>query len=433
MFFQIPRCYDSHVHLLGTGLAQEGLELSSLSSIADLKNLKVEKQHFRGSWLVGFGWDQHKWVPSQLPRKEDLDHFFPDVPVYFTRADGHAAWVNSQALSLIQIPDADPVGGKIIRSVSGEPTGVFIDTAMFLFEALLPTYSSEQSLHFLKSGVRIFNQAGFTHIRDMSGNELQWKLLCEMDRQRELTLYIDQTFSVEKENEFDHTLAVALLAKKNETSHLRSQGIKFYMDGALGSEGAWLSQNYVGRNHNGFSVWSVEQAEEIIRRTWENHLQVAIHCIGDLAAEKIVDICLKLKERNIHGVLNIEHAEVMRAETIQRLSTLNSRCHIQPCHWLSDRLWLKEKLGSLYNSVFPWAQLQKYKIPIQWGSDSPIEKASVFANQRALAESTQAGIPAYTGNWFDPHSHSDQTWGGQCLSTFENGKVKEVIFDGKPL
>jgi hypothetical protein len=108
-------------------------------------------------------------------------------------------------------------------------------------------------------------------------------------------------------------------------------------------------------------------------------------------------------------------------------------CHIQPCHWLTDRRWLKDRLGSLYQFAFPWRALQDNQVQIQWGSDSPIEEASVSNNWQALIESPKEGIPALQGSLLQYHSHRDLPWGAECDSLFEDGKLKELIFDGRKL
>jgi predicted amidohydrolase YtcJ len=137
------------------------------------------------------------------------------------------------------------------------------------------------------------------------------------------------------------------------------------------------------------------------------------------------------RENKASGRLNIEHGELIRPETLELIQETGALVHMQPCHWLTDRRWLKEKLGPLFQFAFPWAELQKRGVPVQWGSDTPIEEASVFNNWLALTESSKAGIAAFQGDLLAPHSHPDVSWGSDCRSTFVNGKATEVIFDGE--
>ena len=439
MFFQIPRCYDSHLHLLATGLMSDGLRLQNLKQPSDIFKIRVEPHHFRGQWLVGFGWDHHNWTNPVLPTKEILDEIFPDNPVALTRIDGHAVWLNSEALQICGFYNKSenekptPAGGVIIRDPDGFPTGVFIDNAKIAIDLIIPPFTDNQKKQFLLTAISKLNKNGFTHARDMSGFEDQFKLLVELDQKNEMSLYLDQNFSCENIEDFDRAFHFSKYARSHCTPHINVAGIKFYFDGALGSEGAFLSQNYPGKSDSGLILWDIHDVEELIKITWAEQFQVSVHTIGDQAADMIVDAALKIRNTGSSGRLNIEHGEILRPETIQKMKQLDVTCHMQPCHWNSDRKWLKQKLGSLYQNVFPWRRLQESNISLQWGSDSPIENPSVFDNLFALEHSPREGIPAIHGNLWQYHSHSDSHWGSDCVTKFNNGKVESVTFDGRTL
>ena len=112
------------------------------------------------------------------------------------------------------------------------------------------------------------------------------------------------------------------------------------------------------------------------------------------------------------------------------MKPLHIRCHIQPCHWLSDRKWLEERLGNLFPSAFPWQALAKAGVPLQFGSDSPIEPASFFFNWEALEKSPEAGIKQLTQDPtpFFLYKDSDSVPG---ITTIENHQIKGVQFDGR--
>jgi predicted amidohydrolase YtcJ len=190
-------------------------------------------------------------------------------------------------------------------------------------------------------------------------------------------------------------------------------GLKVFFDGALGSEGALLSQPYPS-GKNGFHLYDPGTIEEILRRSWEQETPVAIHTLGDEAVHQIVNIAFQLKERGIEGPLHLEHCEVVRPETIQMMKGLQLRCHLQPSHFLSDRRWLKDKLQSLYAHCFPWKMLIEAGIHIQFGSDSPIEKVSLIRTEQALELAATEGIAAPPVSPWRFHSHPDGSWGGNC-------------------
>jgi predicted amidohydrolase YtcJ len=409
-----------------------------MSSPDDVKKITPQPSHFRGEWLVGFGWDQNRWSPADFPTKEVLDQVFPNFPVAFTRADGHAVWMNSKALEKVDYlaktvgekPEIE--GGAILRDKKGHPTGVFIDLAKIYVDGFIPSSSEEQDNHFLDVALHSLQSRGFTHIRDMSGNEKLWQLLQTRDQKNSLSLYVEENFTCENIKDFDRALKEAVMARKSQTRHLRAYGIKFYFDGALGSQGAFLSQPYVGTDDRGLTLWPLEEVREVIIRTWEKGLDVSVHTIGDEAAHQVMTVAAEVwRLGKVRGRLNIEHGELIRPETLALIKETGTLVHMQPCHWLNDRRFLKEKLGSLYQYAFPWAELQRQGVAMQWGSDTPIEEASVYNNWLALTESPKEGIPALQGHLLSAHSHPDPQWGPECRSTFIDGKVSEIIFDGK--
>jgi hypothetical protein len=413
------------------------LQLRDLADPADLSSLEVKPDFFRGEWLVGFGWDQHRFPNQRYPHRTQLDRFFPRFPVAFSRADGHAMWLNTKALEICGLlrPVREwnlPPGGEAHSDENGMPTGILIDRAMELVWEKIPPDTYKQKISFLKAAQRVFNREGFTHLRDMSGDEEQWQALCELEAQGELSLYVDQNFSFEKPDDFQKALDLSVQASKEKHKHLRSRGVKFYLDGALGSEGAALSQPYGGTQSDGFFLWTAEQIREWMQKAWEKKVEVSIHTIGDRACHTVAVEAKRLWDRGFRGFLNFEHAEVMRSETMDLLRGQPVRLHIQPCHWLSDSRWLEKKLGGLIVSAFPWKAAFDRDLAMSWGSDSPIEAPRLADNQKAL-ETSVSQIPPYPQLWWKPHEHPDPQWGHDCRTVYEEGRVREVVFDGHPL
>jgi predicted amidohydrolase YtcJ len=437
---KIERCYDSHLHLLATGQIKTEINLSQLTHLSELGQW-VSAFSQRGDWLVGFGWDQHQIFKNkfQMPTKEDLDLYFPNRPVAFSRVDGHALWLNSCALSLVGLLGKknleSPQGGAILKDQDGNPTGIFLDSAMALIESQIPAYTKEQNIGFLKTAVRELNQQGFSHARDMSGTADQWNWLCQLEDKNDFSLFLEQNFYCEKINDIDQVILNAQKARNEKRRFLRVDGIKFYMDGALGSEGAKLSQPYGGdaKNGDGFTIFTREELSYGIQKAWQAGFSACVHTIGDESVHEVSEIIEELAQKNIKGLLNIEHGEVIRDQTIEKLSNCNVIVHMQPCHWLSDRKWLKQKLGNLYQYAFPWQKLLQKGIKIQFGSDTPIEPCSIKNNITALEQSKLDGIPEFKGNFIDSHSHPDSSWEPNTFSEFKDGNCMSVMFCGEKL
>src|SRR5690606_18322695 len=89
-------------------------------------------------WLTGRGWDQNDWENKEFPDRAELDAVFPDVPVYLTRIDGHAALVNSKALELAGIDGPRTIEGGLMVTRNGRLTGVLVDNAQGLVRRHIP-------------------------------------------------------------------------------------------------------------------------------------------------------------------------------------------------------------------------------------------------------------------------------------------------------
>lgn len=212
--------------------------------------------------------------------------------------------------------------------------------------------------------------------------------------------------------------------------------MKVFYDGALGSEGALLSHPYRSGGQ-GFSLFSDAELSEVLQETWAKKFEIAIHTIGDEAADRVVSIAFDLFQKSINGVLNLEHAEILRPKTIRKMKQIQVKCHLQPCHWLSDHSWLENKIGDLNEFIFPWRALQENEIPFDFGSDTPIEPSSLFLNLQGLSESGKNGVPVLIGDPLKYHSHSDTSWIPNSYSVFSrapnsySGAVTSVVFNGK--
>lgn len=421
MVEKIQNCYDSHTHYLATGQIASGLQLHSLKSAEDIQDLKIEKHHFRGSWLTGFGWDHNKWTTAEFPNLANLDKVFPDFPVLFSRVDGHSSWVNSLALSELQ-----KKGMKVSKGILLEQDHI---------EALshLPDFSKVQNQTFLEKSQQIFNLAGFTHVRDLSMNLQTWQTLLQLYESKTLTVCLESFVTTEGMINLENTIKTVQEIKKMPCPQLRLLGVKFFVDGSLGSKTAYLSENYLNTNHSGQLMWQRHELIEAFAKVWSAGLDIAVHCIGDQCAHLVVQVAREVSAKGILGRLHLEHVEILRPETVQLMKPLHVTCYLQPCHWTSDHSWLTEAIpSSLQKNVFQWELLRKNKIPFFFGSDSPIEKPSLFENFKALKESGKAGVPILSGDWKAYHSHPDKKW-TNSWTEYEENEIKQVYLNEVPL
>ncbi|MBT3235315.1 MAG: amidohydrolase family protein [Bdellovibrionales bacterium] len=437
MVNKIINPFDSHVHWAATGMASIVLDLSSLSSVHDLKKLRISASHFRGNWLYGEGWNHNYWPNKPLPSALDLDQYHNSVPILFLGHDGHSAWLNTKAIQLLQLK-SDMKGVHSLQN--GDPSGIVTGPIVSKILDQLPSPSHDSLKDYLLNGVKTFNQAGFTHIRDLSCSEEQWSCALELEREGKLSLAVSQFIECGQLDQLDQVLNIATKGSHHHSNNLHFAGIKIYFDGALGSNGALLSMPYSNGKSSGTQHISTKELMQYIRRIEQfPHLSLAIHALGDQAVHQVVSTIhqLQMDGKKIPPI-HIEHLQLIRLETAKLMQGLPITCHMQPIHYSSDLPWMKDTLPpELMQIIFSWAEIEKSGVPLYFGSDAPIEKSSLPASYQAYQLSIQNQIPAAKRDFFYYHSHPDLNWVPNCYTILDQKAeseelyVKEVWFDGK--
>ena len=431
---RIDACFDSHVHWAATGEFSQRLQLDQLRAADQVQALKVEPHHHRGDWLLGYGFDPAAWTVAS--HRKWLDEWRPGEAIVLTARDGHQRWLSTEALRRAGLMDPNarvPEGGRVERDARGEPTGLISDRACELVDLVLPPATALSMRRDLLAAIRTFNEAGFTHVRDLTCDEAQWHEAVRIDQSGLLTLAVEEFFWAKDVTHLDRVLDLARRARAESTTNLRARGIKLFYDGALGNSGALLSCAYHGAHGHGLELWTETDLREVLRRAWAMDLEVAVHAIGDEAGDRVVSAAAAVTAAGQKGALHLEHAQLLRPETITKMRGLNLRCHLQPSHWLEDRAWLSERVGTLTKLAFPWRRLQEADIAFDFGSDAPIEPPSVARTFRALTESAEAGVPRLLGRPETYMRHPDPSWTPNSFTLFEDLVPRQVVFRGEHL
>jgi predicted amidohydrolase YtcJ len=173
--------------------------------------------------------------------------------------------------------------------------------------------------------------------------------------------------------------------------------MKLFYDGTLGAQTALVSQDYLCPHKGaGFSrgqrAWSAEAFQLAVRRIWQSGLEVSVHVLGDQAADEVVSLIretmAQTQDGPVFGKLSLEHVELLRPETIQKMKSMHVSCYMQPSHAVSDSQWLPDLIGTNMQYAFRWESLLAAGIPVYWGSDSPIMQPSIELTLQGLLQQT---------------------------------------------
>lgn len=437
---EIISCYDSHVHWLMTGEKKSFLDLEKfpsfeLSSLESLNFAEIEKKAFKGSWLMGFGWREDQFLTP--PHFSVLDKLSLKVPICFIKKDAHSCLLNSVGIEIFKekFKEDKDLGKFLERDEANQPTGILKESGFYALLRSLPALTSIEIKNYLLEGQNYFLKNGYTHIRDMTCSLEQWKVLVELENTKQLKIQAEINFHFESLQELENVI-LPLINKEKETklSHLQIQGVKLFYDGSLSSETALLSEPYLGTSGSvagafGLRLWRSEEVKAAMRLAWGSGLQISVHTLGDQAVSEVVQCAKELQKEKITGILNLEHVELVTSKTVSEMKSLHVKCHMQPSHWLSDKKWIKAKINStLMKNLFQWELLRKAKVPLFFGSDSPIEEANVTLLLEALRDSEQNGILKFNDEPERFLSHPSLKNG---LSKFKNKVLQEVYLNNE--
>ena len=180
-------------------------------------------------------------------------------------------------------------------------------------------------------------------------------------------------------NAFDATEeGMALAAAQDyEAPTITNHAIKLYMDGALGSRGAQLIKPYSDRpDTSGLSLITNEDLADFMKRADESGIQVAVHAIGDLANQRLLDI-YEAGGYPPEKRWRIEHTQILAPADIARVGDLGLIASMQPSHAIGDLHFAPSRLGmDRLAGAYAWKALIDDGAVVAGGSDAPVEVGS---------------------------------------------------------
>jgi predicted amidohydrolase YtcJ len=204
-------------------------------------------------------------------------------------------------------------------------------------------------------------------------------------------------------------------------------GVKLYIDGALGSRGAALLEDYSDRSgHRGLLLMEPEQLMRCVELCARLGLQPATHAIGDRGNRLVLDAyeaALRAHPELAARRPRVEHAQVVSPEDFGRFEELDVVPSMQPTHCTSDMAWVPERIGTLRSrGAYAWRFLAPRPSVLAFGSDFPVERADPLEGLYA-ARTRQDADGQPVGGFF-PLQRLD---GAEALTGFTWGAARAAL------
>ena len=372
----LPGFIDSHTHFLAGGFALKSIQLHDATTREEFVARVAAKARELGPgrWILDGNWDEERFTPPELPRRDWIDAVTPDNPVCVSRIDLHTVLANSAALRLAGIDRNTPAppGGEIVKDpATGEPTGILKDTASDLVLAHVAEPTFAEKLEAAEASLRHAAEHGVTSVNEMA-DAASFEVFQELARRGRLTTRVHVYVPI---TEVD-TVARLRLKSPFGGPRLMLAGLKGFADGSLGSATALFFEPYTdtpstsGLLHG--QMFPEGIMEERILEADRAGLQVAIHAIGDRANGLVLDIFERAAAANgpRDRRWRIEHAQHLRPADITRFGRLGVVASVQPYHAIDDGRWAERKIGpDRVKTTYAFESLRRAGATLAFGSD----------------------------------------------------------------
>ncbi|MBK7404650.1 MAG: amidohydrolase [Phycisphaerales bacterium] len=416
----LPGLIDAHGHMISLGAIGLGvLDLRAAASYEDMVNIVRDRASHvpAGTWIIGRGWDNESWADKRLPHHGALSKAIPDNPVWLSRVDGHAGLANEKAMQLAGVSSAmtSPAGGEIVRDQNRLPTGLFVDNAESVISAVIPEGLTGTAEECILQAQKMCLAAGLTGVHDagLSPDEVDTYLRLEASGALKIRVY---------------GMVHAKEAPAYFAEHPPYDGFKLtvvsakaYMDGAMGSRGAWLMAPYAdrptgpeGQPYTGLQVSQPAEIEALVRDGLAHNYTVCTHAIGDRANREVLNAYARAINdwqpvtpadatprryqwfTSADARLRVEHAQLLSFDDVPRFAAMGVIASMQPTHCTSDMRWVDARVGEeRARGAYAWASLLKSGAHLAFGSDFPVESENPFLGiYAAVTRENLDGEPA---------------------------------------
>ncbi|MER8843683.1 amidohydrolase [Mesorhizobium australicum] len=455
----VPGLIDGHTHMEMIAYAWNiaiDIKPPAVKSIDDLVSLIAAKaaKMPNGEWILaqGMHYQEQHMAEGRLPDRYDLDRASLDHPIV-ARFSFHINVFNSKALEILGVDKSTPdlEGGYLERDANGVPNGRTNDMWHALnapdwpYEAVGPALANAQA-SFLANGVTAITE--FTLFR--GGVDA----FIEMERRNDLKVRVALYPKVPHVCSVEDALSGKIRERfvDADPKRLMLGGMKMFIDGGLTSRAAAMHVPYWGTDLRGDLSFEPEKFKQIVSELHGAGYQIAVHAIGDLAQDVVLDAYEALPERRgKNGAKHrIEHAGncLWTDERAARFIELDVLPVPQPPFIHTTAAGYRKSLGPARGEgLFPMRKmLEEQGIAVPGNSDAigihPKQHVPMFGIWAMVTREMNNGERLDDGEQIDAATalrmytrYAARSIGREHeLGSLEPGKLADfVVFDHSPL
>lgn len=380
----IPGLTDSHIHTGNFARETAALDLRGTRSIDHaLERIRAYAETLPAdAWILGGRWDFNAWEHPIQPDRHVLDSVTGGRLAALPSIDGHTLWANTLALAAAGI-DAhthDPIGGEIVRSADGIPTGILRENARNALIGLSQGFVGADFNSQLAEAQRRLLAVGLTGVHDFDGEDV---LAGFQDFRTDGELHIRVHKAIPMAA-LDQAISCGKTTGDGD-AWLRTGPVKLFSDGALGSHTCHMNEAFPGGEDNtGIEVLPYHDLLTLVRRAAGAGIAVATHAIGDRANQMVLDAYQDLITSPLNSATSdhelpsrlrhrIEHAQHLCPSDVQRMADLGVVPSMQPTHCTTDAPLASTLLAERNLASYAWRSLIDAGAHPAFGSDCPVE------------------------------------------------------------
>ena len=305
----MPGCGNGHAHYLSAYAVQSigtmiGFDDDVNKFMTEIVPATVKKARESGAKVVyGMGWE-FQTFKDNMPTRQQLDAICSDIPMYFADEENHKSLVNTILLVKAGVMSEDGTvlkkgedirGGEIVMGEDGTPTGFLKEQAATYVRSFLDNdslFSVDMAKATMAKVQEQMLSEGYTMYLDGYSsyffNDVYYQAAQQFEKSGDMHFVLGLTYEIDSWMNLDEKLSQAADVQKFNSSHLKTNWIKLFMDGTPESGTGFIDPVYLD-GHQGIVNWTEEEITDITRKANANGVTMHIHAMGNAGVNRVVN------------------------------------------------------------------------------------------------------------------------------------------------